>query len=232
MTSRISDEERYKRLEMIVGQEAVQKLKRSKVLIFGLGGVGGSCVEALVRSGIRKITIIDGDQVDVTNLNRQLIALESTIGERKTQAMADRLMAIDSSVQVEKIDSFILPEDDWSIEISDFDFVVDAIDTVASKVEIARRCKQAGIPLIAAMGFGNKLDPTQIEIAKLSETSICPLAKAYRKKLRQEGIIDVAVAFSKEVPAISSRPPGSTAFVPAAAGLCMAAYVVREIIGQ
>lgn len=226
----IDDRKRFDRLAMVVGDYAVSALNDARVLVIGLGGVGGSCAEALLRSGIRKLTIVDGDEVDPTNLNRQIIATEDTIGIPKTEAMEKRLLAIDSKAEIEKIDKFLLAQEDWPIDMADYDFVSDAIDTVSTKIEIARKCHKSNTALISAMGFGNKLDPTRVEITMASKTRVCPLARAYRKMLREEGIGDVAVVFSEEIPAVNSRPPGSTSFVPTVAGLCMAGYIVREIV--
>lgn len=230
-SGKINDSERFDRLEKLLGQEAIDKLNRSRVLLVGLGGVGGTCAEALLRSGIRRLTLVDGDRVGITDLNRQVIATEASIGQYKTEAMAKRLLEIDSQAEIRKINRFLLANEEWELDFQNYDFIVDAIDTVASKIELARRSQIAGRPLIAAMGFGNKLDPSKIRIGMASQTRICPLARVYRQRLKKEQLGDVTVVFSEEEPVLKTRLPASNSFVPTAAGICMASHVVRTLAG-
>lgn len=201
---------RFCRCEMLIGADALEKLKNSSVAVFGVGGVGGYVVEALTRSGVGRIAIIDKDVVDESNINRQIVALTSTIGKSKTDVMKDRMLDINPDVKVEAFREFYLPENADFIDLASFDYVVDAIDNVTAKIELIKRCKEAGVPIISAMGAGNKLDPTRIEIADISKTSVCPLAKVIRRKLADLGISGVTVAYTKEAPANASaaeRPP-------------------------
>ena len=214
----------------IIGEEAIDLLKNSKVIVFGIGGVGGHIIEALARTGVGHIAIVDSDTVDKSNINRQIIALNSTIGQNKTNVMAERIKDINSNIFVEKINMFYLPEKNDKIDFAKYDYIVDAIDTVAAKISIIEMAKKEGVKVISSMGTGNKMNPEMLEIDDISKTSVCPLAKAIRKELRKRDIKDVKVLFSKEEPVIKANPPGSIAFVPSVAGLIIAGEVVKDLI--
>ena len=208
--------------------------------VFGVGGVGGFVCEALVRSGLLHLDIFDCDDVSESNLNRQVIALHSTLGQDKCAALADRLHDIAPDADVRCRRMFYLPENADEVDLTQYDYVVDAVDTVAAKIELAIRCGQLGVPLIAAMGAGNKLDPSKLQIADISKTSVCPLARAMRTALRKRGVKRLTVAYSTEEPVRPATPltgdspvrkdvPGSMIFVPAAMGLLIASHVVRQL---
>ena len=231
---------RLQRTEMLFGKEAMQKLKNARVAVFGLGGVGGAVVEALARSGIGALDLIDNDTVSLTNLNRQIIALHSTLGIKKTEAARTRVLDIAPACSVRTYDMFFLPETADAIDFCVYDYVVDAIDTVAGKLCIIEKCVQANVPVISSMGTGNKTDPSALRIGDLYETSVCPLARVMRRECRKRGIRKLKVLYSLEAPitpifvpddAPQGRRgvPGSTAFVPPAAGLLIASVVVRDI---
>ena len=229
----IYGENRFDRNELIFGREGVSVLLEKRVAVFGIGGVGGHATEALVRSGIGAVDLIDGDCVSVSNINRQIIAAESTVGMAKVDAAEVRFLDINPNLKIRKFKIFFGEESEDQIDFSVYDYVVDAIDTVSSKLLLIERACSAGIPVISAMGAGNKLDPSQLRAADLSETSVCPLAKVMRKELRRRGIEHIRVVYSKEPPVDSSkgrRTVGSTAFVPPAAGLLMASEVVRDLL--
>lgn len=225
---------RHERTISMIGQEAMEKLAGAKVLVFGVGGVGGYVCEALARAGVGHIAICDNDVVSESNINRQIIATYDTVGLPKTDVMETRILSVNRDCKVEKFDCFYLP-DSLGAERFDFakyDYVVDAIDTVAAKIDIIARCKEAGTPVISSMGTGNKLDPTRFEIADIEKTSVCPLAKVIRKALRDRGIKGVKVLYSKEEPVkTGSRTPGSISFVPSAAGLIIGGEVIKDLIG-
>lgn len=220
------------RTEMLIGSEAVSRLADAKVLVFGLGGVGGHVCEALVRAGIGEIHIVDGDTVAESNINRQIIATRDNIGQPKVEAMAERIRSINPECRVKGFQMFFLPgETSDSMDFSGYDYVVDAVDTVAAKLEIIEKAKAAGVPVISSMGTGNKLDPTLFRIADISKTSVCPLAKVIRKELRNRGIRDVKVLFSTEEPVRTGvRTPASISFVPSVAGLIIGGEVIKDII--
>ena len=225
---------RFSRSELIFGETALKKLSHTRVAVFGLGGVGGYALEALARAGVGEIDIIDSDTVDVTNINRQLIALTSTVGMKKTEIFRNRIKDINPDCRVNVHDVFYLPERAEEFEFDKFDYVVDAIDTVTAKIDLAVRCTEKGIPIISSMGTGNKLDPSTLQVADISKTHTCPLAKSVRKRLRMAGIEKgVAVVFSTESPIFASKEavPGSMVFVPASAGLLIASHIVRKLIG-
>jgi len=232
--------EQYSRSINLLREEGFSRLRKARVAVFGVGGVGGYVCEALVRSGVQRIDIFDNDDVSLSNLNRQIIALHSTLGQDKVTVMAARLRDIDPTVQVGCHRMFYLPENADSVDLSRYDYVVDAVDTVAAKIELAVRCDALGVPLIAAMGAGNKLDPSRLLIADVYKTSVCPLARAMRTTLRKKGVKRLTVAYSTEEPvrpAVVSDAddgrrkdiPASMAFVPAAMGLLIASHVVREL---
>ena len=224
----------FERTERLIGPEAVEALKDKRVAIFGLGGVGSFTAEALARAGIGHLLLVDRDTVDITNLNRQLIALHDTIGLPKADLMRDRALRINPEADVRALRLFYNSESADEVDFAQYDYIVDAIDTVASKVLIIERAIQAGTPVISAMGAGNKLDPTRFRVADLAETSVCPLARVMRKRLKQRGIEHVQVVYSDELPTVllnGERAPGSISFVPSAAGLILAGAVVRGLLG-
>ncbi len=230
----MSESMQFSRTELLIGKEACLRLAQSKVAVFGIGGVGGFACEALVRAGIGNITIIDKDDVDVTNINRQIIALHSTIGRPKTEVMRERLLDINPSVGVEAVKQFYLPETADEFDLSTFDYVIDAVDTVTAKLELAMRASACGVPLISAMGAGNKLDPTRFEVADISQTSVCPLAKVVRRELKKRGIEHMKVVYSREQPQKreAPSPPASISFVPSAVGLIIAGEVIKDLIAK
>ena len=222
----------FKRTEALIGQEAVSKLKSSHVAVFGLGGVGGFVAESLARSGVGHLTIVDNDTVKESNINRQIIALHSTIGKLKTEAFEMRLKDINPEIEVTSLNLFYLPENKDMIDFSDFDYVVDAIDTVSGKITIAEKCTEKNIPLISSMGTGNKLDPSLFEITDINKTSVCPLARVMRYELKRRGIKKLKVLYSKEIPIKNdnSRIPSSISFVPSVAGLMISGEVIKDLI--
>lgn len=225
---------RTERTELLIGKEGIEKLASSSVLVFGVGGVGGYVCEALARAGVGAISVVDNDRISESNINRQIIAATETIGRRKTEVMAERIGSINPRCRVQRFDCFYLPGDEDICGLFNFaayDYVVDAVDTVAAKIDIICRCKEAGTPVISSMGTGNKMDPGRFEIADISRTSVCPLAKAVRKALRDRGIKGVKVLYSREEPVkTGNRTPGSISFVPSAAGLMIAGQVVRDLL--
>lgn len=222
----------FKRTEALIGEESLEKLKKSHVAVFGLGGVGGHVVEALARSGIGTLTLIDNDSIKESNINRQIIALNSTVGELKTEAFKKRIHDINPSANVNVINLFYLPETKEQINFSAFDYVVDAIDTVSGKISIVEECDKINIPLISSMGTGNKLDPTAFEISDIYKTSVCPLARVMRYELKKRGIKKLKVLYSKEQPIKTDcgRLPSSISFVPSVAGLIIAGEVIKDLI--
>ena len=232
--------DQFARTELLIGKEGVNKLKNSRVAVFGIGGVGGYVVEALVRSGLGNIDIIDNDTVCSTNLNRQIIATTKTIGKYKVDVAEERIHDINPEVKVTKYKTFYTPETADEFDFSKYDYVVDAIDTVVGKISLVEKSKEYNIPIICAMGAGNKMDPTKLEVADISKTSVCPLAKVIRQELKKRRIKKVKVVYSKELP-IKPAPsnevtnkrqtPGSNAFVPATAGLIIAGEVIKDLIG-
>ena len=226
----------FDRTRGVLGDEALEKLKNVRVAVFGIGGVGGYVAEALARSGVGHLDLVDKDVVSVTNINRQLVALHSTVGRRKTEVMRERIADINPNCKVTEHNIFYLPENADEFDLSRYDFIVDAIDTVSAKLELAARAASLSVPFICCLGTGNKLDPTKLEISDISKTSVCPLAKVMRRELRLRGINHLPVLYSTEAPTKSKltengKPvPASTAFVPSAAGLIIASYVVRELI--
>lgn len=233
--------EEFARSEAFFGREAMQKLYNSKVALFGVGGVGGWCAEALARSGVGEVDLFDGDAVSLSNINRQAVALHSTVGRRKTNVMAERMRDINPDISVREFDIFVDESNIDGIDFSRYDIVLDAIDTVTSKVLIIERAYAARVPVISCMGAGNKLDTSAFRYADISRTSVCPLARAVRTALRKKGITQgVGAVFSTEQPksvlvddGCSSRHiPASNVFAPAAAGLMLARCAVLEIIGE
>ncbi len=225
---------------MLLGEEAVEKLKTSHVAIFGIGGVGGFAVEALARAGIGELTLVDNDVVSHSNRNRQIVATVKTIGQLKTDVMKERIAEINPEAVVHTHHCFVLPGEAMEqFDFAGYSYIIDAVDTVTAKLELVRQADYFGIPIISCMGTGNKLDPTRLEVADIYQTSICPLAKVMRKELRARGIGKLEVVYSKEeprtplymVPSGERRSvPGSVSFVPSAAGILLAATVIKKLI--
>jgi len=223
-------DEQLSRTRLLIGEDGIDKLHKSRVAVFGIGGVGGYVCEALVRSGVSSFDLIDKDVVSVSNINRQIIALHSTVGGSKVEVMKERMLDINPSVNVNTYERFFLPENADDFPFEEYDYVIDAVDTVTAKIELIMRCKELGIPVISSMGAGNKLDASAFEVSDIYKTSVCPLAKVMRRELKKRGIKELKVVYSKENPVTNSRPPGSVAFVPSTAGLIIAGEVVRDLI--
>lgn len=230
----------FSRAELLLGAQAMEKLRNSRVAVFGVGGVGGYAVEALARCGVGTLDLIDNDRVSLSNINRQIIALHSTVGELKVDAAAARVADISPDTQVNRHCCFFLPETADLFDFSLYDYVIDAIDTVSGKIEIILRARAAGTPVISAMGAGNKLDPSRFQVADIRDTKVCPLARAMRGLLKKRGVEHLKVVYSEEAP---RRPleeiqeggrvlPGSVSFVPPVVGLMLAGEVVRDLIGR
>lgn len=230
--------EEFTRESMLIGEDAVKKLNNSSVALFGLGGVGSYAAEALARSGVGKIMIVDNDTVSVTNINRQLCALQSTVGQYKTEVVKQRLLDINPDIEIIERKEFVLPENVNTFKLSEFDYVIDAIDTVSAKLAIAETCTNLQIPMICCMGTGNKLDPLAFKVTDIAKTDTCPLARVMRKELRNRGILHLNVLYSTEkaqaMPKIESGKsvPSSIAFVPSVAGLIAASEAIKYIIGK
>ena len=227
--------ERFLRTSLIFGEDNINKLNKSNVAVFGIGGVGGYVCEALARSGVGKLTLIDGDVVSVSNINRQIIALTSTVGKFKADVMKDRIMDINPDAEVSTINSFLTTENIDSFKLTEYDYVVDAIDDVKAKLALIKFCFDNNIPIISAMGAGNKLDATSFEVSDIFKTSVCPLARIMRRELKKIGVDRLKVVYSKEEP---KNPPykiegektvGSLAFVVSVMGLIIAGEVIKEI---
>ena len=249
--------DQFARTQLLLGEEGMAKLRAARVAVFGVGGVGGYAVEALARSGIGALDLIDDDRVCLTNLNRQIIATRKTVAQYKVDVAAERIADINAKCAVRTYKTFYLPETESEFDFTQYDYIVDAIDTVAGKISLVLRAQETGTPIICAMGTGNKLDPTRLEVADIYETSVCPLARVMRRELRRRGVRSLKVVYSREEPikpkadlSISCREhcicppgterkctdrrdiPGSTAFVPPAAGLIIASEIVRYIAGR
>ena len=229
----------FSRTEILLGKDAIDKLQNSYVAVFGVGGVGGYVIEALVRSGVSKFDIIDNDIVSKTNINRQIIALNSTIGKYKVDVMKDRMLDINPNVEVNAYKTFFLPENSDEFNFEKYDYIVDAIDTVKAKIELVVKANEAKSPIISAMGAGNKLDSTKFEVADISKTSVCPLARVIRQELKKRHIDKLKVVYSKETPikplSISEdsnkrQIPGSISFCPSVMGLIIANVVIKDLI--
>ena len=232
----------FSREELMFGKDAVEKLKNSRVAIFGIGGVGGYVAESLARGGVGKIDLIDNDTVSITNLNRQIFALHSTIGKLKTHVARDRIKDINPDCDIQTYEIFYLPENSAQFDLGKYDYIIDAIDTVSGKIELAVNAQKANVPIISSMGTGNKVDPTQFEVCDIYKTSICPLARVMRRELKQRGIKKLKTVYSKEIPLtpkessdeISSKRqiPASNSFVPPVAGLIIAGEVIKDLIKE
>jgi len=225
-------EDQYTRTRMLLGSEEVDRLQNASVLLFGVGGVGGFTCEALARAGVGRIHIVDKDVVDITNINRQIIATHDTVGRPKVEVMKERILSINPDIQVVATECFYLPDRAAEFDFGAYDYVIDAIDNMSAKLSIICEAKAAGTPVISSMGTGNKLDPTRFEIADIHKTSVCPLAKVIRKGLKDRGIKDVKVLYSREEPVRTGlRTPASVSFVPSVAGLIIAGEVIKDLAG-
>lgn len=246
----------FSRTELLFGKEAMERLEKSRVAVFGIGGVGGYTVEALARSGIGAIDLIDDDKVCLTNINRQIIATRKTVGQYKVDVMKERILEINPDCKVEIHKCFYLPENKDTFDFSQYSYVVDAVDTVTAKIQLVMEAKEKSVPVISSMGAGNKLNPAEFEVADIYKTSVCPLAKVMRRELKKRGVEKLKVVYSREKPvrpiedmAISCRTncicppgakhkcterrdiPGSTAFVPSVVGLIIASEVIKDLAG-
>ncbi len=220
----------YDRTISLIGEEGLERLKHSHVAVFGVGGVGGYVVEALARAGVGKLTLVDNDTVNETNLNRQIIALYSTIGKLKTEVCKERVKDIDPSIEVDTKAVFFLPENADTFDFSALDYVVDAIDTVSGKLALVEKAQAAGVKIISSMGAGNKLDPTAFKVADIYKTNVCPLAKAMRKECKARGLKGFKCVYSEEEPVVKERVIASISFVPSAVGLIIAGEVIKDLI--
>ena len=218
----------------VIGQDNMELLKNSRVVLFGIGGVGGYCAEALVRSGIGHLILVDHDCVSVSNLNRQIVALHSTLGYKKVDVMCQRLKDIRPELEVTGLDTFYLPDQNLDYLFEQADYIIDAIYTVTAKIDLVQKAKQYGVPIISCMGTGNKIDPTRLQVADIYQTHTCPLCRIIRHELRKRQITDLKVVFSDEMPKKvdigSGRTPGSLVFVPGSAGLLLASVVVQDLM--
>ena len=240
----MSCKEEQIRTAMLLGESGVDRLRQARVAVFGVGGVGGYTCEALARAGVGALDLFDMDRVSLSNINRQIVALHSTVGRYKTEVMAERIRDINPDCRVTVHNVFYLPENAADFPLEQYDYVVDAVDTVSAKIELALRSEAAGVPLISAMGAGNKLDPTRFEVTDLSKTSGCPLARVMRRELKVRGINHLKVVYSTEpvasIPADAptveqengKRAPGSLSFVPSVAGLILAGEVIKDLTSQ
>ncbi|HGM1124606.1 TPA: ThiF family adenylyltransferase [Clostridioides difficile] len=228
------------RTSFLVGDDGIEKLNNSNIIVFGVGGVGSFTVEALARAGVGNITIVDFDDVDITNINRQIPALHSTVGRYKVDVMEERILDINPNINIKKIRSLYNKDTSDEILTERYDYVVDAIDMVSSKIHLIETCEKKGLKIISSMGMGNKLDPTKIVVTDIHKTSTCPLAKAMRKELRDRGIKKLKVVYSTEQPielkkkVMNGRKvtPGSVSFVPSVGGLIIASVIVNELLGR
>ncbi len=230
------------RTALLLGEEGIHRLEKSRVAVFGIGGVGGYVAEALARSGVGQLDLIDKDEVSLSNINRQIIALHSTVGRRKVDVMKERILDINPEAVVCTYPCFFLPDTAVEFDFSQYDYVVDAIDTVSAKIALILKAREANVPVISSMGAGNKLDPSRFEVADIYGTSVCPLARVMRRELKKRGVDRLKVVYSREearIPLDATKDPesgkvtpGSLAFVPSAAGLLLAAEVVMDLAGR
>ncbi len=225
-------DERFSRTERLFGKEKTEILKKSRVIVFGLGGVGGACVEALARGGIGTLGIVDKDVVDITNINRQIIATDLSVGKPKVDAAQERVFSINPDAVVNKYNLFFLPDTKDEIDFCNYDYIVDAIDNVSGKLTLCKIANELNIPIISSMGTGNKVHPEMLEIADISKTSVCPLARVMRRELKKLGINKLNVVYSKETPAAADlgRVPASCSYTPPVAGYLMASKVINDIL--
>lgn len=233
-------QETFSRTEMLLGAAGMERLRNARVAVFGIGGVGGYAAEALARSGVGAFDLIDKDVVSRSNLNRQIIALEKDIGRSKTEVMKERIAQINPEAKVRVRNCFFLPESAGDFDFTEYDYVVDAVDTVTAKILLVLRAQEAGVPVISCMGTGNKLHPEFLETGDIYETQVCPLARVMRRELKKRGVKSLKVVFSREIPRKplweerngEKTVPGSTCFVPGAAGLLLASQVVQDLIQE
>lgn len=231
--------EKLKRTEMLFGKEKVDSLSNKRVIVFGIGGVGGYTCEALARTGVGAIDLVDNDTVAESNINRQIIALSSTVGKYKTEAMRDRIKDINPEIKVSVINEFFTSETVESFDFTEYDYIVDAIDTVSTKIALVEKAYNLNIPIISAMGAGNKTDPCAFKVADIYKTSVCPLARAMRQRLKEKGIKRLKVVYSEEKPSCAYQEkdggrlaPASCAFVPSVAGLIIASEVIKDLMNK
>lgn len=223
----------FSRTERLIGNDGLLKLQNSNIIIFGLGGVGSYTAEALARSGIGKMTVVDKDTVDITNINRQLYALHSTVGKPKAEVAKARILDINPECEVTAVAKMYLPENSEEFNLSQYDYIIDAIDNVTAKIDLAVKAEHLDIPIISSMGTGNKLDPTAFKVSDIYRTSVCPLCRVMRTQLKKRGVKKLKVVYSEEMPKTDGeRTPASISFVPPAAGLIIAGEVIKDIIGQ
>ncbi len=228
----------YQRTQLLIGTEAVEKLKSSKIMIFGIGGVGSYAAEAVARAGVGEMILVDKDTVSESNINRQLIALKTTVGKAKVEVMKNRIAEINPDIKVTAIEKFCLPDNVDEFFMQKVDYVIDAVDTVSAKLAIVEKCKELEIPVISAMGAGNKLNPQDFQVADIYETEICPLCRVMRRELKKRGVDSLKVVYSKEDPIKNNEIdketgkniPGSISFVPSAMGLIIAGEVIKDLI--
>ncbi len=222
--------ERFSRSERVLGKNAIEKLKNSSVIVFGIGGVGGAAVEALARGGVGRIAVVDKDVVDVTNINRQIIATDETVGEKKTDVAENRILSINPQAEVQKYDVFYLPENADDIDLTRYDYIIDAIDNVTAKIELITRAEKCGVPIVSSMGTGNKVHPEMLKIADIYKTSVCPLARVMRRELKNRGVKKLTVVYSEEEPfKTDSSVPGSVSYTPPVAGYLLASVVLNKL---
>lgn len=230
------EENQFERTALLLGKASVERLARKRVAVFGVGGVGGFVCEGLVRAGVGAIDIVDKDIVAISNINRQLIALHSTVGKNKVDVLEERLKDINKNLIIKKYKCFFLPETSETFDFREYDYVVDTIDTVTGKIELILKAKEAGVPIISAMGAGNKLDPTAFQVSDIYKTSVCPLARVMRRELKKRGVEKLKVVYSKEEPIKPQFEegeevvPGSVSFVPPVVGLIIAGEIVKDLI--
>lgn len=231
--------ERFSRTELLLGAENMERLRQARVAVFGIGGVGGYVVEALARSGVGALDLIDNDTVSLSNVNRQIIATEKTVGQYKVEVARDRILDINPDIRVRTYRTFYMPDTKEQFDFKEYDYVVDAIDTVTGKISLIMQAKEAGVPVISSMGAGNKLNAAAFQVADIYETSVCPLAKVMRRELKKRGVDKLKVVYSQEKPLTPSEVsvgrrqiPGSIAFVPSVAGLILAGEVVKDLISE
>ncbi len=222
--------ERFSRSERVLGKNAIENLKNSSVIVFGIGGVGGAVVEALARGGVGHIAVVDKDVVDVTNINRQIIATDETVGKKKTDVAESRILSINPQAAVQKYDMFYLPENADNIDLTRYDYIIDAIDNVTAKIELITRAEKCGVPIVSSMGTGNKVHPEMLKIADIYKTSVCPLARVMRRELKNRGVKKLTVVYSEEEPfKTDSSVPGSVSYTPPVAGYLLASVVLNKL---
>ena len=231
MENEQEEKNQFLRTQWLLGEAAMERLKKARVAVFGIGGVGGYVAEALARSGVFSLDLIDKDLVSLTNLNRQIVALHSTVGRPKVDVMKERILDINPQAQVHTYQCFYLPDTRDLFDFSQYDYVVDAVDTVTAKLELISQTKQSGVPIICSMGAGNKKNPAVFEVADISQTSVCPLARVMRQECKKRSLKNVKVVYSKEKPLnFGHEAPASCAFVPSVAGLVIASEVIKDLV--